>query len=50
MTQAPQTDRDLLAKLTLAIPTYNEKNYIRQTLDSCIDQAGAIWIYDNAVR
>jgi glycosyltransferase involved in cell wall biosynthesis len=42
------TDNELLSKLTLAIPVYNEKNYIRQTLDSCINQAGTIWIYDNA--
>lgn len=37
-----------LDKLTIAVPVYNEADYIRQTVESCIGQAGRIILYDNA--
>lgn len=39
---------DLLEKLTIAIPVYNDAAYIRQTAESCVGQAGRIILYDNA--
>lgn len=39
---------DLLCKLTIAIPVYNEAGYLRQTVESCLGQAGKIILYDNA--
>ncbi len=33
--------------LTIAVPVYNDGAYLRQTLESCIHQAGTIWLYDN---
>lgn len=39
---------ELLKKLTIAIPVYNDEKYIRQTVESCIGQAAKIIIYDNA--
>jgi len=39
---------DLLDKFTIAIPVYNDAAYIRQTVESCLGQAGRIIIYDNA--
>lgn len=41
-------DTDLLQKLTIAIPVYNDEKYIRQAIESCLGQAGKIVIYDNA--
>ena len=41
------TDKELLGKLTIAIPVYNELEFIGKTIDSCIEQAGQVWIYDN---
>ncbi len=34
--------------LTIGIPAYNEGKYIRQTIESCINQAGCVIISDNA--
>ena len=34
--------------LTIGIPTYNEEKYIKQTILSCIDQAGVVVVSDNA--
>lgn len=34
--------------LTIGIPTYNEEGYIRQTIESCINQAGCVIVSDNA--
>lgn len=42
------SDNDLISKLTLAIPVYNDVKFIRETLESCINQAGQILICDNA--
>jgi glycosyltransferase involved in cell wall biosynthesis len=36
-----------LEKLTLAIPIYNDGKHLRATLESCVRQAGRIWLYDN---
>jgi glycosyltransferase involved in cell wall biosynthesis len=33
--------------LTIGIPAYNEAKYIRKTIESCINQAGAVIISDN---
>jgi protein O-GlcNAc transferase len=41
------TDKELLQKLTIAVPVYNGHEFISKTLDSCVNQAGQIWIYDN---
>lgn len=35
-------------KLTIAVPVYNDADYIRQSVESCIGQAGRIVLYDNA--
>ena len=35
-------------KLTIAVPVYNEAEYIRQTVESCIGEARRIVLYDNA--
>ena len=37
----------LLKKLTIAVPVYNEKDFILEALKSCLMQAGTIQIYDN---
>lgn len=37
----------LLSKFTLAVPVYNDARHLRQCLDSCIHQAGTVWLYDN---
>lgn len=34
--------------LTIGIPVYNEEKYVRQTIESCINQAGCVIISDNA--
>ena len=34
--------------LTIGIPAYNEAKYLRQTLESCLDQAGCVIVSDNA--
>jgi glycosyltransferase involved in cell wall biosynthesis len=34
--------------LTIGIPAYNEEKYIRQTIESCINQAGCVIVSDNA--
>jgi len=34
--------------LTIGIPAYNEEKYIRQTIESCINQAGTVIVSDNA--
>ena len=34
--------------LTIGIPVYNEGRYIRQTIESCINQAGTVIVSDNA--
>lgn len=34
--------------LTIGIPAYNEAKYLRQTLDSCVDQSDCVIISDNA--
>ncbi len=34
--------------LTIGIPAYNEERYIRQTIESCINQAGQVIVSDNA--
>ena len=34
--------------LTIGIPAYNEAKYIRQTIESCINQAGCVIVSDNA--
>lgn len=39
---------DLLKKLTIAIPVYNDVKYIGRTIESCLAEAGKIVIYDNA--
>lgn len=41
-------DSTLLQKLTIAVPVYNDEKYIRRTVESCLDQAARIVIYDNA--
>lgn len=38
----------LLAKLTLAIPVYNEGRFLREAIGSCLGQAGRIALCDNA--
>jgi len=38
----------LLAKLTLAIPVYNEGRFLREAIGSCLGQAGQILLCDNA--
>ena len=38
---------DLLKKLTIAIPVYNDAAYIRLAVESCVGQAGRVVIYDN---
>lgn len=38
----------LLRKLTIGIPIYNEGTYLRETIESCIGQAGTILLHDNA--
>ena len=37
----------LLEKLTIAIPVFNDAKYIGATLQSCINEAAKIVIYDN---
>lgn len=39
---------DLLKKLTIAIPVYNDVKYIGRTIETCLAEAGKIVIYDNA--
>ena len=39
---------DLLTKLTIAIPVYNDVKYIGRTIETCLAEAGKIVIYDNA--
>ncbi len=34
--------------LTIGIPAFNESKYIRQTIESCINQAGFVVVSDNA--
>lgn len=34
--------------LTIGIPAYNEGKYLRETLKSCLDQAGCVIVSDNA--
>ncbi len=34
--------------LTIGIPAYNEGEYIRKTIESCINQAGCVIVSDNA--
>lgn len=41
-------DHDLLEKLTIAVPVYNDGTYIRATVESCLGQAGRVLIYNNA--
>jgi glycosyltransferase involved in cell wall biosynthesis len=38
----------LLAKLTLAIPVFNEERFLREAVESCVGQVGRILLYDNA--
>ena len=42
---APKSPLD---KLTIAIPLWNDVHFIRKTLESVVDQAGTVLIYDNA--
>lgn len=37
----------LLQKLTIGIPVYNDVKYICSTIESCLNEAGRIVIYDN---
>jgi glycosyltransferase involved in cell wall biosynthesis len=37
-----------IEKLTIAIPIYNEGRFLRDSIESCIGQAGRIILYDNA--
>lgn len=37
----------LTGKLTIAIPVYNDHTFIRDTVESCVGQAGRILILDN---
>jgi len=39
---------ELLEKLTIAIPVYNDVKYIGRTIEACLKEAGRIVIYDNA--
>jgi len=39
---------DLLKKLTIAIPVYNDVKYIGHTIESCLTEAGQIILCDNA--
>jgi glycosyltransferase involved in cell wall biosynthesis len=41
------TEKELLAKLTIGIPVYNDHEFIGKTLDSCVGQAGQVLLYDN---
>ncbi len=40
--------QDTCAQLTVIIPLYNDATYIRETVLSCIGEAGLVAIYDNA--
>ncbi|MBL1147463.1 MAG: glycosyltransferase family 2 protein [Proteobacteria bacterium] len=42
------TMTELLEKLTIAIPVYNDVKYIGRTIETCLTEAGKIVIYDNA--
>jgi glycosyltransferase involved in cell wall biosynthesis len=46
--EATPLENALLEKLTIAVPVYNDAQYIRRTVESCLGQAGQILIYDNA--